>query len=372
MKIIIVGTAHPYRGGLAAFNERLAHEYVRLGYDVEIYTFTLQYPSFLFPGKTQFTSEDAPSDLKITRKINSVNPLNWVSVGKEIKAKNPDKVIFCYWMSFMAPCFGTIARNCKSENTKCLAMVHNMLPHEPSLLDKLFPGYFVQAMDGFVAMAGSVVEDIKKFDKNNKPKLVFPHPIYDHYGKITSKTEASEALDLDPKFSYILFFGFIRKYKGLDLLIEAFADVRFRQFPVKLIIAGEFYEPEEPYRELIKKYSLEEDVILHTDFIPDSEVAYYFNLADVIAQPYRDATQSGVSQIAYHFEKPMLVTNVGGLAEIVPHGKVGYVVEPDKTQIADALIDFFENKRSEVFITNIKEEKKKYEWSKMVETLNKL
>lgn len=371
MKIIIVGTAHPYRGGLAAFNERLTREYIRQGHEVEIYTFTLQYPSFLFPGKTQFSSEDAPA-LKIIRKINSVNPFNWINVGKEIKAKTPDKVIFCYWMSFMAPCFGTIARNCKAENTKCLAMVHNMLPHEPSLLDKLFPNYFVQAMDGFVSMANSVVNDINKFDKKNKPKLVSPHPIYDHYGKITAKNDAAEALDLDTKFSYILFFGFIRKYKGLDLLIEAFADVRFRQFPVKLIVAGEFYEPEELYRELIKKYSLEDDVILHTDFIPDSEVAYYFNAADVIAQPYRDATQSGVSQIAYHFEKPMLVTNVGGLSEIVPHGKVGYVVEPDKTQIADALIDFFENHRSETYIKNIKEEKKKYEWSKMVETLNKL
>ena len=372
MKIIIVGTAYPYRGGLAAYNERLAREFQAQGHEVEIYTFSLQYPSFLFPGKTQYSSEETPTDLKITRKINSVNPLNWINAGREIKAKHPDKVIFCYWMAFMAPCFVTIARGCKSKQTKCIALIHNMIPHEPTLLDKLFPAYFVKAMDGFVAMAGSVVEDIRKFDKKNKPKLVSPHPIYDHYGAITSKTEAAEALDLDPNYKYILFFGFIRKYKGLDLLIEAFADVRLRQYPIKLIIAGEFYDPEDSYKEIIHKNALEDEVILHTDFIPDSEVAYYFNTADMVAQPYRSATQSGVSQIAYHFEKPMLVTNVGGLAETVPHGKVGYVVEPDKNKIADAIIDFFENNRSEEFIKNIQEEKKKYAWSKMVETINKI
>lgn len=372
MKIIIVGTAYPYRGGLAAFNERLAREFIKLGNDVEIITFTLQYPSFLFPGKTQFSKEEAPSDLKITEMINSINPLNWTSVARKIRIKNPDRVIFSYWMAFMSPCFGTIARNCKSNKTKCIALIHNMIPHEPTILDKLLPQYFVKAMDGFVAMANSVVGDIEKFDKKNKPKLVSPHPIYDHYGALTSKTEAAEALDLDPTLKYILFFGFIRKYKGLDLLLEAFSDVRLRQFPVKLIIAGEFYEPEGPYKELINKFSLESEVVLHTDFIPDSEVGYYFNAADIVAQPYHSATQSGVSQIAYHFEKPMLVTNVGGLSEIVPNGRVGYVVEPEVGKIADALIDFFENNRSDEFIQNLKEEKKKYGWNKMVETISKI
>jgi D-inositol-3-phosphate glycosyltransferase len=372
MKVIIVGTAYPYRGGLAAYNERLAREFVKQGNDVEIYTFSLQYPSFFFPGKTQFSDDEAPSELKIIRKINSVNPLNWIETGKEIKAKKPDKIIFCYWMAFMAPCFGTIARYVKCKNTKCIALVHNMIPHEPTLLDKLLPGYFVKAMDGFVAMTNSVVDDISKFDKKHKPKLVSPHPIYDHYGAITPRSEALEALDLDPAFRYILFFGFIRKYKGLDLLMEAFTDVRLRKFPVKLLIAGEFYEPKEPFYDLIKKHNLEDLIVLHTDFIPEKEVNFYFNAADIVAQPYRSATQSGVSQIAYHFEKPMLVTNVGGLAEIVPDGKVGYVVEPEIPKISDALIDFFENNRSEEFIANIKEEKKKYEWNRMVETINKI
>lgn len=372
MKIIIVGTAHPYRGGLAAFNERLGHEFVQQGHDVEIYTFTLQYPSFLFPGKTQYSSEPAPENLKITPRINSVNPFNWIKVGKEIKAKSPDKVIFCYWMAFMAPCFGTIARYCRTQNTKNIGMIHNMIPHEPNVLDKLLPGYFVKAMDGFVAMARSVVDDINLFDKKGKPKLVSPHPVYDHYGAVMPREEALEKLQLDPGFSHILFFGFIRKYKGLDLLLEAFADVRLRQFPVKLMIAGEFYEPSEPYMQLIEKHLLEDLVELHTHFIPDEEVKYYFNASDLIAQTYRSATQSGVSQIAYNFEKPMLVTDVGGLSETIPDGKVGYVVQPEKEAIADALVDFFENERAEQFADNVRLEKKKYEWSRMIEAINKL
>ncbi len=372
MKIIIVGTAHPYRGGLAAFNERLAHEYVQQGHDVEVYTFTLQYPSFLFPGKTQFTDEEPTHNLTIHRRINSVNPLNWISVGREIKAKKADKVIFCYWMAFFAPCFGTIARNCKAENTKSLALVHNMIPHEPTVLDKFFPNYFVNAMDGFLAMTNSVVDDINKFDKKNKPKTVSPHPVYDHYGKPMAREEALKELDLDADFRYILFFGFVRKYKGLDLLLNAFTDVRLRQFPVKLIVAGEFYESKAPYLETIRKNALEDNVILHSDFIPDDKVKHYFNGADLVAQTYRSATQSGVSQIAYNFENPMLVTDVGGLSETIPHGKVGYVVKTDVNAIADALVDFFENERLEQFTENVRLEKKKYEWEKMVEAINSL
>ena len=365
MKIIIVGTTYPFRGGLAAFNERLAREYIQQGHEVEIFTFSLQYPSFLFPGKTQFSSEEAPTDLKIHRTINSVNPLSWLLTGRKIKKLNADKVIFCYWMAFIAPCFGTIARLARSPKTEIVALIHNMIPHEPTILDKLFPKYFVNAMDGFVAMADSVIEDVKHFDANSKPKIVSPHPIYDHYGALLDKKDAAIKLGLYDQNAYILFFGFIRQYKGLDLLLEAFADERLRKFPLKLIVAGEFYENPEPYLSQIAKLKLGNFVELRTVFIPDSEVRNYFSIADIVAQPYRTATQSGVSQIAYHFEKPMLVTNVGGLAEIVPHGKVGYVVDVEPKQIADALVDFYQNQRADAFIGNIKTEKLKYEWSKM-------
>ncbi len=372
MKIIIVGTTYPFRGGLAAFNERLAREYIQQGHEVEIFTFSLQYPSFLFPGKTQFSSEEAPTDLKIHRTINSVNPLSWLLTGRKIKKLNPDKVIFCYWMAFIAPCFGTIACLARSPKTEIIALIHNMIPHEPTILDKLFPKYFVNAMDGFVAMADSVIEDVKHFDANSKPKIVSPHPIYDHYGALLDKKDAAIKLGLYDQNAYILFFGFIRQYKGLDLLLEAFADERLRKFPLKLIVAGEFYENPEPYLSQIAKLKLGNFVELRTVFIPDSEVRNYFSVADIVAQPYRTATQSGVSQIAYHFEKPMLVTNVGGLAEIVPHGKVGYVVDVEPAQIADALVDFYENKRADEFIENIKTEKLKYAWSQMTEAINNL
>lgn len=372
MKIIIVGTAHPYRGGLAAFNERLAAEYVNQGHDVEVYTFTLQYPSFLFPGKTQFSDDRPTGKLTIHRRINSVNPLNWISVGREIKSKQPDKVIFCYWMAFFAPCFATIAFYCRSERTKNIALIHNMIPHEPTLLDKWLPRCFVSIMDGFLAMTSAVVEDINRFDNKNKPKAISPHPIYDRYGLPEERSQALQQLNLDPKFRYILFFGFIRKYKGLDLLLNAFADISLRQYPVKLIVAGEFYEAKEPYLNTIRQYALEDSVILHSDFIPDDKVKHYFNAADLIVQTYRSATQSGVSQIAYNFEKPMLVTNVGGLSETIPHGKVGYVVPPEKNAITDALNDFFENKRFGDFTENVRAEKQKYTWDKMTQAINKL
>jgi len=372
MRIIIVGTAFPYRGGLAAYNERLAREYVKQGNEVEIITFSLQYPAFLFPGKSQLSNEVAPNDLKITRMIHSMSPVNWIKVGRKIKEKSPDIVIFSYWMAFMAPCYGTIARNARSSKTKIVGLIHNMIPHEPTILDKLFPRYFVKSMDGFVSMAESVSTDIKSFDSDDKPKVVSPHPIYDHYGSALTKKEAAMKLGLHEQKNYILFFGFIRHYKGLDLLLEAFADERLRQFPVRLIIAGEFYENPQPYLESIIRLKLEGLVELRTGFIPDNEVRNYFSLADIIAQPYRTATQSGVSQIAYHFETPMLVTNVGGLAEIIPDGKVGYVVGVDPKQIADALVDFFANQRSEKMIENIKIEKQKFLWSRMTDAINGL
>ncbi len=373
MKVIIVGAAYPYRGGLAAFTDRLAAEYLKQGDDVEIVTFSMQYPAFLFPGKTQFSTESQPEGLKITRLINSVQPASWLKAGKYIRLRKPDKVVFCYWMAFMAPAFGTIARVVKRDKIHTVALIHNMIPHEPTVLDKLFPKYFVNAMDGFVAMADSVVKDIRKFDKNDiKPKVVSPHPIYDHYGEKAERKVASMRLALHDEFKYVLFFGFIRQYKGLDLLLKAFADDRIRTLKLKLIVAGEFYENPEPYLKLIHKLKLDNVVELRTNFIPDKDVKNYFGIADLIAQPYRSATQSGVSQIAYHFESPMLVTNVGGLAEIVPDQKVGYVVDVDPEKIADAIFDFFQNDRSDEFVDNIKTEKLKYAWSKMTDALSEV
>lgn len=371
MKILIVGPAWPYRGGIADFDERIAREYIKKGDEVEIFTFTLQYPSFLFPGKTQYSPDPRPEDLDIKRKVNSINPFNWIKVGRELKKKNADLLIIKFWLPLMAPCFGTIARIVKGNGkTKVVSILDNIIPHEHRPGDKILSKYFVSSIDAFIAMSKSVYDDLKSLN-DKKPCLLSPHPIYDNFGTAVSREEAVGSLGLDPSAKYMLFFGFIRDYKGLDILLKAIADERIKNSDIKLIVAGEFYNNSETYFELEKQLGLEGKIIWRTDFIADEQVKNYFCASDIIVQPYKTATQSGVTQIAYHFEKPMLVTNVGGLPEIVPNGKVGYSVEPEAKVIADAINDFYANERYSEFVINIKEEKKKYSWDRMLENVDK-
>lgn len=371
MKIAILGTAWPYRGGLAVYNERLAREFAAQGDEVTIYTFTLQYPSFLFPGKTQYSTEPAPKDLKIIRCLNSINPLNWLKTGRAIRKYSPDILVIKFWLPFMAPCLGKVARIARRNGkTKVVSILDNLIPHEHRPGDRIFGRYFTRSVDGFVAMSDSVLEDLNQFDIY-KPRVFCRHPLYDNFGPKVSRDEALKFLGLESEKRYMLFFGLIRDYKGLDLLLKAYADSRFRKMNVRLIVAGEFYSGSEKYYEMEKELGLEGLVVWKSDFVPDSEVRYCFGAADIIVQPDKSATQSGVTQIAYHFEKPMLVTNVGGLAEIVPDGKVGYVVEPDSAQIADALVDFFDNNRQEQFTEGILSEKKQYAWSNMTRSVKK-
>lgn len=377
MKVIILGTAHPYRGGLATFNERLARQFVSEGHEVEIWTFTLQYPSFLFPGKTQYTSEPAPTDLLIRRELNSCNPFNWCRVGRAIRKANPDLLICCYWMSFFAPSYGLISRMArKNGKTCCVALVHNMIPHEPNILDKLFAPYFVKSQDAFVALSESVLKDIEKIENKitnhqspltNRPKVSSPHPIYDHYGERMAKAAACKALSLPGDKQYMLFFGLVRAYKGLDLLLDAFGMVKDQLPDLQLIIAGEFYEHEDKYRAQIASLGLTDRVIIRNEFIPDDDLRKYFGAADLIVQPYKTATQSGVTQVAFHFEKPMLVTNVGGLGEIVHDHQMGYACEPKPEAIAADLLDYYQNNRQKAYTTYLKKEKTKYAWSNMTE-----
>lgn len=372
MKIIIVGPAYPYRGGISAFGERLANEYRREGDEVEMYTFTLQYPSFLFPGKTQYSDGPAPEGLCITRRINSVNPLNWICVGREIAKKRPDLLITNFWLPFMAPCQGTIERIVRRNgHTRVVALLHNIIPHEHRPGDRMLSRYFVRSTHSFVAMSKAVLEDLGKFDKK-KPRAFCPHPLYDHYGELIPKEQARQTLGLEQDGRYVLFFGFIRAYKGLDLLLEAMSDPRIKEAGIKLIVAGEFYGDPKPYMEQIEHLGIKESTLLFTEFIPDDKVNLYFRACDIVVQPYKSATQSGVAQIAFHFEKPMIVTNVGGLAEIVPDGKVGYVVEPDPKQIADAIVRYFDKNREADFTQGVREEKKKYSWSKMREATSNI
>jgi len=376
MKIVILGTAYPFRGGLATFNERLARQFMTEGHEVEVWTFTLQYPSFLFPGKTQYSTEEAPGDLCIKRRVNSCNPLNWLRVGRELRRQAPDMLICCYWMAFFAPCYALIARLTKrNHHTRCIALVHNMLPHEPSILDKVFAPWFVKATDAFVALSESVVHDIEKVEgkvRVRKPKTYSPHPIYDHYGERMSREEACKALSLDAGCQYMLFFGLVRAYKGLDLLLDAFGQVKDRFPSLRLLVAGEFYEDELKYKARISINGLNDRVILRNEFIPDADLRKYFGAADLVVQPYKSATQSGVTQVAFHFEKPMLVTNVGGLGEIVHDHLMGYAVEPKAEAIAEAISDYFANDRQEDYTEYLCLEKTKYGWDKMTRVFTRL
>ncbi len=374
MKVIILGPAWPYRGGIAAFNERLARQYQAEGHEVEVVTFTLQYPSFLFPGTTQYSTDPAPEGLKITRKLNSINPFSWLSTGRYIRRQRPDLVLSAFWLPFMAPAMGTALRRAKRKGMRRVSILHNLIPHEHRPGDKLFSRYFVGSNDAFITLSRSVLDDLNVFDpKGLKPRTFSPHPLYDHYGATLGRKEALDLIGLRENQRYVLFFGFIREYKGLDLLLDAMADERMEKLGVKLIVAGEFYGDPKPYQEQISRHDIGDRVVLHTEFIPDHEVNRYFCAADLVVQPYKNATQSGVSQIAYHFEKPMVVTNVGGLPEIVPDGKAGFVVKPDSQEIADAIVRYFEEDWQQRLTEGVREEKKKYAWDKMtaaIESLN--
>jgi D-inositol-3-phosphate glycosyltransferase len=373
-RVVIVGPAHPLRGGgMATFNERLAQAFQQNGDEVEIVTFSLQYPSFLFPGKSQYSDEPAPEGLRIKVLINSVNPLSWLKAGNYIRKQKPDIVIFRYWLPFMGPALGTIARIIKKNNySRILAITDNVVPHEKRPGDVPFTKYFLSACHGFITMSRSVQQDLQRFEPN-KPSLYLAHPLYDNFGTVESKTEACAALGLDPNYSYLLFFGFIRAYKGLDLLLQAMADVRIKQRKdLKLIVAGEFYEDAAPYHKLIEELQLQEKLILRPDFIPNSEVRHYFCAADLIVQPYKHATQSGVTQVAYHFNKPMVVTNVGGLAELVPDGEVGYVVAPQPQTIADAILDFYSLGKTAEFEQQIQNYKQRFSWNAFTEAIYSL
>jgi glycosyltransferase involved in cell wall biosynthesis len=370
--IVLIGTAYPFRGGLATFNERLIREYRKRGENAFIYTFSLQYPSIFFPGKTQYSSDPAPANLPVYIKVNSINPLNWIRVGREIRRINPDLILVKFWIPFMAPCFGTICRIArKNGHSRVVSVIDNLMPHEKRPGDRLLSKYWVSSAHGFVAMSKSVLRELDSFGIT-QPRVFCPHPLYDNFGDPIGKTEARKRLGLNPDSRYILFFGFIRDYKGLDLLLEAFADDRLKNAGIRLLVAGEFYCDPAPYTGIIKKNNLEQVVVMSNDFIPDREVVNYFCAADLIVQPYKSATQSGVTQIAYHFNKPMIITDVGGLGEIVPDGVVGYVVKPDPKEIKEAILRFYNENREREFSENASVEKMKYSWARMVEAIDQV
>ncbi len=375
LKIVLVSPAHPLRGGIAASSERLAYALQEAGHTVVIYSFSLQYPGFMFPGKTQYTDDPPPAGLTIKTRLNSVNPFNWFIVGRAIAAEQPDVIICRFWLPIMGPCLGTtlrVARWFAKKTLRITALVDNIIPHEKRPGDSLLARYFVRACDGFVVMSRAVGTSIRTFvtpgmlQRMGENLIRYaPHPIYDNYGALTDPATARRQLSLPEHGPVVLFFGFIRAYKGLDLLLDALA-----QTPdIHALVAGESYEDWTPYQTLIDRHGLRERVHLYTDFIPAEQVQIFFSAANLVVQPYKTATQSGISQIAYHFEKPMLVTNVGGLPEIVPHGVAGYVVEPTAEAIAGAMRDFFVNNREQEFTLGVRSEKPRFAWAHLVQVL---
>lgn len=368
MKIGIIGPAWPLRGGLADFDERFARELQSLGHEVVLYSYSLQYPSFLFPGKTQYTDAPAPAGLTIHAIINAVNPLNWIAVGNRIKNDRPDLLVVRYWLPFMGPSLGTILRRVKlNKHTRVLTLADNILPHEKRPGDGPFTRYFMKPVDVFATMSDSVMKQLSAL--TSKPAIRVHHPLYDSYGEGMARKTALGKLNLPENKKYLLFFGFIRKYKGLDLLLEAMSDPRIQHSDVELIIAGEYYGDREFYEAIITKNNLPRRVHLFTDFIPNAEVPVYFSAADVVMLPYRSATNSGITQVAYYFEKPMIATNVGGLPEAVPHGKAGLVCAPEPTAIAEAVLSFFSPGALPGLAVSLKAEKEKYSWKAFAEKL---
>jgi len=371
-KIVVIGPGHPLRGGLATFNQRLCKQFIDEGHECSIYSFSLQYPSFLFPGTTQYSTEPAPTDMEIYSVINSVHPLNWWQVGNVLNRMRPDIIVVRYWLPFMGPALGTILRRVrKNKHTRIVAITDNIIPHEKRPGDIPFTRYFLGSCDAFITMSEKVMNDLRQFEKT-KPAQQVLHPLYDNFGDPVSKEEARKKLGIDMHDKIILFFGFIRKYKGLDILLEAMPLVNSttnnKQQTIKLLVAGEFYEDAKPYQEQIKQLGIQDDLILRTDFIPDSEVKYYLCAADAVIQPYRSATQSGVTPLAYHFEKPMIVTNVGSLPTLVPNEKVGLVCEPQPASLAEAITRYFEL-GEQYFIPHLRTEKEKYSWHNIVDAI---
>jgi len=369
--VLIVGPAWPLRaGGMATFNERMAYSLQEQGHEVEIITFSMQYPGWLFPGKTQLSDEPAPEGLNIRVLLHALNPINWLITARYVRQYRADYLILRYWMPFMAPCLGMLSFWSTILGSKAIriALADNIIPHESFPLSRVLTKFFLAQTDSAATLSDSVRADLMALGYR-KPSIRLKHPLYDNFGAPVDRETACNTLGLDPGFTYFLYFGFIRAYKGLDLLLEAFADERLRSQNVKLIVAGEFYESPDRYNRIIRERNLSPHLVLLTRFIRNDEVRFLFSAAQLVTQTYHHATQSGVTQIGFHYHTPMLVTDVGGLAELVDHDRSGYVCPPNPEKIADHMIDFLMNKRYAEMSAQVAVKKQEFSWEEFVRKL---
>lgn len=359
-KVLLLGPAHPFRGGIADTQNYLAQNLNALGHEVTVFTFTTQYPKLLFPGKTQFSDEKAPDQLNIKRKIHSFNPFNWSKVAQSINQLNPDYVIFRYWTPFLAPCWYGIARKIH-KTIKKMGLVDNWIPHEPKFWDKTLTQLFSSQMDGFASLSTAVGDQIVS-DNPQLPVWRGFHPITDHLPQAIPQEKAREALGWPQDKKIVLFFGLIRKYKGLNLLIEAFSKIPLNRSDVILAIVGEAYEPKQKYTELIRKLNLKERIICDFNYANSQKASQVFCAADVVAQTYTSATQSGVTPLAYHFKTPLLVSDLAGLRSPILEDQTGIVSEIKAEKIAENLNKILSNDKLSQFQPSFQKVGDKYSW----------
>ncbi len=394
MRILIVGTAFPLRGGIAHAIALLADALRKRGHWVHVLTFSRQYPKLLFPGKSQdevskpagmSSIEQLPNE----QVIDTINPFSWIRAGRIAASYKPDIIVFKYWMPFFAPAYGVMARVAKrltrkqGHECKIAFIVDNVIPHEKRPGDMMLTKFAFGAVDSYVVQSDSVERELLQVVPGARFVKVL-HPVFENFGKRMDRAEARAALGIPETVGagvgahhavpVILFFGYIRKYKGLDILLRAMTAMLANLPELRLVVAGEFYGDEAEYRALIKELRIpEENLILATDYIANDEVAKYFSAANAVVLPYRDATQSGIVLIAYNFDTPAIVTDVGGLAEVVPDGVSGLIVpEATPEAVAEKVIQFFEQGLEAKLMAGVAEQKKKYSWDVFAQGIESL
>lgn len=371
MRIVIISTAYPLRGGIAHYVS-LLYKHLSDRHEVSIITFKRQYPRFLFPGKSQQEKGGDSAGLPSTQVIDTLNPITWRQAGKMAASMRPDLIIFKYWMPFFAPAFGVAARAAKKRSgCKVLFICDNVLPHEHTPFDKILTSWLFKAGDYFIVQSKSVERDLLSVVGSPRYEYV-PHPVYEIFGNTVGKSEARSKLGIAENENVLLFFGYVRKYKGLHVLLDAVKEA-LTGLKLKLLVVGEFYDNEADYREQIRKLELEDHVKVVSDYVPNDEVATYFSAADAVVLPYIDATQSGIAQIAYNFSKPVITTDVGGLAEIVIDGQTGLVVPPNAPgELSAAIVKFFSEGLATKFSTGVSKQKRLYSWDNLINAIENL
>ncbi len=364
MRIALLSSFYPLRGGISQFNASLFAELGKC-HDIKAFTFSRQYPSLLFPGKTQYvTPEDEAVKVEADAVLDTANPFTWVSTARKIRNWKPDLLVMKYWMSWFAPSLGYVARHC---GCKSVVVLDNVIPHEPHWFDRPLTNYFLKGCSGFVSMSESVEKDLMSFRKD-APHILLPHPLYAHFGEKLPREEAARKLGLDPSLKTLLFFGLIRDYKGLDILLEAFRDL---PDDYQLLVAGESYGPFDKYRAIIDSLPGKERVHVFEGYVKDSLVKYYFSAADLAVLPYRSATQSGIGSIACNFSVPMLVTDVGGLKATIGDRGTGIVAtEASAPVIREEILHYFDNPSiGEGCKRAIRDEQKRLGWDTFAKAL---